>query len=111
MCDQQKQLEIFRFLVWLNLRDLYKLYAAIDTFKKLKLGDYQITHNVNTRHRNEAKKKFHRTSRTQQSITFSGPNIWNSLPSGIKNIEKLSTLKIKLKEYLLKQYSPAHNLS
>ena len=73
------------------------------------MGDYEITHNVNTRNRHDAKKKFHRTSRTQQSITFSGPTIWNSLPTDIKNIDKFSTLKVKLKEYFLKQYSPAND--
>ena len=27
----------------------------------------------------------------KQSITYSGPNIWNSLPSGLKSIDKTDT--------------------
>ena len=100
---------LFYKLEILKLNDLYKFYAVLDTFKKLKSGDYEITHNINTRNRHDAKKKFHRTSRTQQSITFSGPSIWNTLPTDIKNIDKFSTLKVKLKEYFLKQYSPAND--
>ena len=98
---------LFHKLEILKLEDLYKFYATIDTFKKLKVGHYQITHSVNTRNRDEAKKKFHRTTRTQQSITFSGPHIWNTLPNDIKNIDKISTLKEKLRKFLLNQYVPS----
>ena len=90
----------------LKLKDLYKYHAALDTFKKMKNGQYNITHNVNTRNTHLAQPKFHRLARTQQSITFSGPTIWNSLPLWICNIPTLPLLKAKLKSYFIDQYSP-----
>ena len=91
----------------LKLKDLFRFHAALDTFKKLKNGHYGITHDVNTRNTHLAQPKYHRLTRTQQSITFSGPTIWNSLPTSIQNISTLANFKVKLKEYFIDQYSPS----
>ena len=97
---------LFHRLKILKLKDLFKFHAALDTYKKLKNGHYDITHNINTRNIHLAQPKYHRLTRTQQSITFCGPTIWNSLPSYIQNTSTLPLLKDRLKEFLLDQYSP-----
>ena len=84
---------LFFKLKILKLEDLFKFHAALDTYKKLKNGQYEITHNLDTRKSHLARPKYHRLSRTQQSITFSGPTIWNSLPQSIQNIPTLPLFK------------------
>ena len=100
---------LFYNLSILKLQDLYRFYAALDTFEKLKKGHYEITHDRNTRNKQNALPKYHRLSRTQQSITFSGPTIWNTLPDHLRNINSLPNFKHKLKKYLLEQYAPANS--
>ena len=96
---------LFFKLKILKLKDLYKFHAVLDTFTKMKNGQYEITHNLNTRNSHLAQPKYHRLTRTRQSITFSGPTIWNSLPHSIQSIPTLPLLKVKLKEYFLNMYS------
>ena len=100
---------LFYNLSILKLQDLYRFYAALDTFGKLKKGHYEITHDRNTRNKQNAMPKYHRLSRTQQSITFSGPTIWNTLPDHLRNINSLPNFKHNLKKYLLEQYAPANS--
>ena len=97
---------LFYRLKILKLKDLFKFHAALDTYKKLNNGHYGIAHNINTRNIHLAQPKYHRLTRTQQSITFCGPTIWNSLPSYIQNTPTLPLLKDRLKDYFLDQYSP-----
>ena len=97
---------LFHRLKILKIRDLYRYYAAIDAFEGLRNGNYERQHGVNTRHSDLAIPKFQRLSRTQQSISFSGPTIYNTLPPCIRNISSLDKFKIELKEYLIGQYSP-----
>ena len=95
---------LFKRLNLLKLVDLYNFQAVLDTHQKIQKGLYQIEHNVNTRSCNLAKPKSHRLTRTQQSITFSGPKLWNSLPPEIRLIKSLSIFKKKLKTHYLSNY-------
>ena len=95
---------LFKRFNLLKLVDLYNFQAVLDTHKKIQKGLYQIEHNVNTRNCNLAKPKSHRLTRTQQSITFSGPKLWNSLPPEIRRIKSLSIFKKKLKTHYLSNY-------
>ena len=97
---------LFYRLKILKLHDLYKYYAAIETFEGLVNGKYRRQHDLNTRHADLAIPKFQRLSRTQQSISFSGPTIYNALPPHIRNITSLNCFKLELKTYFLSQYRP-----
>ena len=88
----------------LKLIDLYKFHSIVDTFIRMKTGYYNVTHERQTRSCQLALPRFHRLSRTQQSVTFSGPTWFNTLPEEIRNTSQLSCFKIKLKNYLLEQY-------
>ena len=89
----------------LKVSDLYGFWVVVDAHVKIQAGEYSMSHNVNTRNSQLALPKFHRLARTQQSVTFSGPSLWNSIPENIRNIKSLPNFKIKLKEYYLQQYN------
>ena len=63
-------------------------------------------HNYNTRSSN----KFHLWSVTSQndvqSITHTGPRIWNTIPDNLTQLRFLSAFKREYKFHLLKQYLP-----
>ena len=44
-------------------------------------------------------------TKSQRSIKYQGPLIWNSLDSEIKNCQSLKSFKIKLKLSFLKKYN------
>ena len=89
----------------LKLIDLYKFHCMMDTFLKIKGGHYRVAHERNTRNSQLALPKFHRLSRTQQSITFSGPELFNSLPVDIRNSTSSKIFKTKLKAFFISQYA------
>ena len=97
---------LFHRLKLLKFEDLYKFHAIMDTHKRIMSGQYRVLHTRNTRNSGLAVPKFHRLSRTQQSITFNGPELWNKLPAHLRDISSLPILKIKLKEHLLSLYAP-----
>ena len=95
---------LFFRLKLLKLCDISKFHACLDTHSKLQQGFYQSRHGLQTRYRNLAVPKFHRLTRTQQSITFNGPLYWNQLPEEIRTISSRSSFKRRLKEHYLAEY-------
>ena len=61
-------------------------------------------HNYDTRNR----QLFHKSRVTShslyKSIRYTGPNMWNSLPPSLRNIQFLNSFKIKYKFHLLSFY-------
>ena len=52
-----------------------------------------------------------RTVRSQKSVFYLAPKIWNTLPNALKVIGNINTFKFKLKMYLLeKQSSDYHQM-
>ena len=97
---------LFYRLGILKLEDLYKFYAILDTRDKfLNKGEYATEHSRVTRNCQLAFPKFHRLEKTQQSVTFQGPTLWNTLPEELKNIRSLPLFKVKLKKYFISKYS------
>ena len=100
---------LFKKLNLLNLADLYKFQAVVDTHSKILKGGYKIEHNVNTRNRNLSKPKFHGRERTYQSIATKGPNLWNSLPPEIRSIKSIPRFKRNLKAFYISKYTATEN--
>ena len=96
---------LFYKLGILKVEDLYKYNVVLDTYKKVKEGKYAVTHDVNTRNRNLAKRKDHKLTRCRQSLTYNGPTQWNLIPDDIRNITSFSLFKNKLKKFYLQKYS------
>ena len=90
----------------LKFTDIYKYNVAIYMFENRFNDEYSVAHSLNTRNRNNPVSMYCRLSRSQQSIRFEGPKIWNSLPLNIRNIQSLSTFKVKLKIYFIETYAP-----
>ena len=95
---------LFFKLKLLKIEHLYEYYSILDTFQRLKNGEYFVSHGIITRNRTSAVPKFHRLEKTQQSITFSGPTLWNNLPTEIRNINSLNSLKTTLKDFFINKY-------
>ena len=89
----------------LKFEDIYKFFLSVYMFKARQQGLFSTSHNLNTRNHNLASTQFHRLSSSQHSVSFSGPKIWNSLPSYIRNINSLPSFKHKLKQYFINQYN------
>ena len=90
----------------LKLEDVYRFQAIVDTHAKILLkGEYRSLHARNTRFSNLAVPKFHRTQRTQQSITFQGPSMWNTLPEHLQQIDSMKVFKDNLKSYFIELYN------
>ena len=100
--DHTKPL-FFRLKI-LTVNDLYAFHAATDTHSKILCGRYGVSHNLNTRNRNRAVPKPYGLTRTRQSVSFKGPNIWNSLPDSIKSIQSLPSFKRALKAFYIAKY-------
>ena len=97
---------LFYRLKLLKFDDLYKFHAIMDTHKKIASGQINVQrHDINTRNCQLALPKFHSLTRTQQSIAFNGPSLWNNLPASLREISSHSILKFKLKNYLLSTYA------
>ena len=88
----------------MKFEHLYEYFTIIDTFERLKKGEYSVTHNLITRNRSLAVPKFHRLLKTQQSLSFAGPTLWNNLPPEIRNITSLARLKSTLRDHFVSQY-------
>ena len=96
---------IFFRLKLLKIKDLHRFQAVVDTFCRIKEGQYSVSHDLQTRNNQLALPKFHSLTRTQQSVTFYGPTYWNELPAELRNISTLSNFKLKVKDFYLSRYT------
>ena len=95
---------LFHRLKLLKLMDIYKFQLLLHTRKALLNGQFQCLHNIQTRNRNFAVASFQRLSRTQQSVSYMGPSLWNNLPDNLRQENTLNSFKRKLKIHFLEQY-------
>ena len=58
-------------------------------------------HNHNTRSNKKLHKPYVKTNLRKLSISFKGVDVYNSLPSDLKNTQYISTFKRKIKNYIL----------
>ena len=89
----------------LNIFDMYTKEVAIFTFKYKNMLPVSFdnffmvnreNHNYNTRNKNDFEIQMHK----MKTIFTIGPNIWNELPTNIKNATKLGQFKTYLKSML-----------
>ena len=67
-------------------------------------GQFQVTHQVNTRSANLANPAFHRLTQTQRAISYNGPKTWNDLPEHLREIKKFTKFKFETKNFLINRY-------
>ena len=88
----------------LKLKDINVFLQAIYMYK-IDTTAFQTSHSYNTRQSGNLTSAFERTVRTQMSLSYSGPKIWNELPSTIKNVPTLNLFKKRLIDYLIDKYA------
>lgn len=97
----------------LNISNIHKYQTGIFIFKylhkllppffysKLFQDKYKITYVIRTRNINNLSIPFASTTTRLFTIKFSGPRIWNNLPSRLKNINSISSFKNAIKNYFI----------
>ena len=95
----------------LKLTDVHEYFVAIYMYKNLDAFNTNADfHTHNTRGRQELRSEFCRLKKSQMSIRFLGPKIWNKLPASLKGASSLPTFKRNLKNYFVDQYSELSDL-
>lgn len=96
---------LFKQTKILKVVDIHVYLKAIWIFKQRSTHSLPLTqHEHYTRNRDDLPANFQRLTGTQRSISYSGPQIWNSLPLGIRNLQTEKAFKNKLKDYLISFY-------
>ena len=88
----------------LKFQDIYKYFLGIYMFKRSHLPEFNRNQTYITRNSSDLLPTFHRLTTCQQSVSFTGPHFWNSLPDRIKNLQSLPSFKFELKKFLISQY-------
>ena len=96
---------LFKCLNILKIEDIYKLNLLLYVHKSRSQGNFQRSHNINTRSSNFATPMFHRLGQTQRAVSYAGPNAWNDIPHNLQEIEKLSKFKSEIKKLFVGNYN------
>ena len=88
----------------LKLVDINKLNLACFMYKNHLDPIFTRNHPYGTRNQNSSLPAFQRLTMTQQSIYYSGPLLWNTIPPEIKHSSSLDSFKRKYKNHLLNLY-------
>ena len=99
----------------LKVKDIYLLQLGIfmyqyysnglpNSFQSMFTTNRQI-HSYDTRQSSKVHIPYCRTSQAQKFISYQGPIFWNSLSTGLRNLQSRALFKKKLKSILLDAYS------
>ena len=93
---------IFKNLSILKIREIYSYQVGIRAFKQNGRGLMPVAqHSHFTRNSGDALVNFRRLNKTQRSLDYLAPTLWNSIPENIKNNTSLLKFKCDFKKYLL----------
>ena len=95
---------LFKKYSILKVHDIFIYSVCCRMFKMRSENGFIPNHNVNTRFRDMPRTSWQRLTMCQKTFSFTGPSEWNNLPNDLKNIEKISVFKRKLREYLINKY-------
>ena len=90
----------------LRVDDIYRFVLAQYMFRNRGSLAYRHPDIYHTRGANLLAPVFQRLSMTQRSVGFAGPQMWNSLPRNIREIESIYSFKRAVREHLLQSYRP-----
>ena len=97
----------FKNMNILKLQSLHDFSLALRMFKNNHLATFETNsnfHNYRTRNRNNLVVPRYNLSVTQKNWVYRSINIWNSIPSYIKDCDSVTKFKTNLKSYLINQY-------
>ena len=105
--------EMFKTLQWLSFPKRIKYHKALMVYKSLNglAPDYlanlftkiseKHSRNLRSVTNDDLAVPFAKTNYFQKSFSVEGANIWNSLPTDIKQIQNINTFKLSLRSHLL----------
>ena len=97
---------LFKLHGILKLCDHYKYSLGIYAYNNQEmLQNFSRPHDYYTRNRDELLNPFDRLRSTEQSVISSAVKLWVNIPADVRNSVNELTFKIKLKEFLINQYS------
>ena len=88
----------------LKIEDSYNLRLGSYMYRLPNFEQFQSNHHHETRNRNNLRPEFQRLSLGQQSISYQGPKLWNSIPPEIKTSSSYYKFKKQYKKFLLSKY-------
>ena len=98
---------LFKATNILKLFDINKLQIAIYMYKLLHSGNNTVLHSQHsypTRTRDDLLSPLHNLTIFQHSLSFTGPKIWNLLPTELKHSYTLITFKKSYKKHIIDRY-------
>ena len=95
---------IFRRLEILKVGDIHKYLVALYVFSHKSQFIHNCPNPYTTRESGSMVPLFQRLSLTQRSMTYYGPQTWNSLPDTVRNVSDYAKFKKLTKKYLVDLY-------
>lgn len=91
----------------LKFVDLHNYFLALHAFKLKKRRDLPLaTHTNLPRNRDSLVDHFfHRLTLTRHAVSYTAPQVWNSLPPDLKNCNSINQFKSALQDYFITSYS------
>ena len=89
---------LFRSCEILKFHDIYKLNVGLHMYDRRLSGQYSRSHEYHTRNRNDLISNQSRLTICENSLSVVGPNIWNSIPSDIRNSPTRNSFKYRYKK-------------
>ena len=89
----------------LKLNELSLLNLAIFMYKNIDRYDFNRGHDYHMRSYDTLRPTFQRLTSTQQSVSYAGPILWNSIPSHIKDNSSVEAFKSAYKKHLFSTYN------
>ena len=104
---------LLKHLEWLPFIQRCKYHTAILVFKSLNAMSPIYMKNIlttkesfyNLRSTNDIIHPLMKSRFTKNTFQYSAMNVWNDIPSDIKNTKKLCTFRVKYRNYLLQNVS------
>ena len=102
--------ELFYSSGIIKLMDINKLNLSAFMYKNKNNLSFMRDSSHNTRNQNSLLPAFQRLTISQQSVNYSGPLLWNSIPVSIKESPSLSIFKKRYKKHLIDGYLNGQSL-
>ena len=88
----------------LKLEDLFKLKIILNIYDSPNISTQQDIHSHNTRNSNNLIVQRYNTSRIQHTWLYRGVQLWNSVPSNIRELSYRGALKGAVRGELMSGY-------
>ena len=89
----------------IKIPEIIEYRLLIYVFKNINSFNLASTHSYETRRELDLRSTFHRTVMTQRSTNYVGPTFWNNLPVHLRRLDRLTSFKYQLRNFLLSRYN------